>query len=357
MQENSVKQTFLPPLWILGVAILALFFWLLFALKEIVFLLVIGYSIAYVIEPALKFFERKGISRVKGVFLVAGIACLLFALLLVAAVPPLYREGTELLENLPKYIETVKGKLAPLVASFAANENSLLHGIIDSPLDELQKLGKDLLPKVLEGGQSVLLGGYSVTLTLVNLALLPFIVFYLAVDFPKIRAVFIRLLPKSRRAPTNNILDEIDSYVSSFIRGQIIVCTVLFLLYALGLGLLGVELWFVLAFISGYGNLIPYLGFLVGIVLTSIMAVVTFGDLSHVFIAWAIFAGVQALEGTVITPRILGSSVGLSPLTVILAIVAGGSLFGLLGVFLAVPGAAVLKVVLKHTYKWLVTLT
>jgi predicted PurR-regulated permease PerM len=114
-------------------------------------------------------------------------------------------------------------------------------------------------------------------------------------------------------------------------------------------------LWFLLAVISGFGAIIPYMGFIIGIVLSSIMALATYGDFIHLVQVWVVFVLVQALEGTLITPRIVGDKVGISPLVVILAIVAGGQLFGLLGVFLAVPGAAVARVLLKHLHANLVT--
>jgi predicted PurR-regulated permease PerM len=116
-----------------------------------------------------------------------------------------------------------------------------------------------------------------------------------------------------------------------------------------------VELWFLLALIAGFGNLIPYLGFLTGIVLSSIMALVTFGDTEHLVQVLILFGIVQALEGTLITPRIVGNKVGLSPLAVILAIFAGGKLFGLLGVFLAVPVAAALRVIWRYLHRWLIS--
>ena len=115
---------------------------------------------------------------------------------------------------------------------------------------------------------------------------------------------------------------------------------------------MGVDLWLLLAAISGFGNIIPYLGFIIGILLSSLMALVTFGDFTHVLWVWGVYAIVQALEGTVITPRVLGESLGLSPLVIILALFAGGQLFGLLGIFLAVPTAAALRVVVRHSYMW-----
>jgi predicted PurR-regulated permease PerM len=130
---------------------------------------------------------------------------------------------------------------------------------------------------------------------------------------------------------------------------------VLFVLYAIGLWLVGVDLWLLLAAISGFGNIIPYVGFISGILLSSLMALVTFGDVSHLLWVWGVYAAVQALEGTFITPKILGESVGLSPLVIILALFVGGQLFGLLGIFLAVPAAAALRVLVRSSYQWVMS--
>ncbi|MBN8550702.1 MAG: AI-2E family transporter, partial [Deltaproteobacteria bacterium] len=163
------------------------------------------------------------------------------------------------------------------------------------------------------------------------------------------------LFPSSRRRRVAEVAREIDGHISAFVRGQLTVGTILFVLYLIGLGIVGVELWFLLAVIAGFGAIIPYMGFLAGIVLSSIMALATFGDVSHLIQVWGVFFVVQFLEGTFITPKVVGDKVGLSPLVVILAIVAGGQLFGLLGVFLAVPGAAVARVLLRHLHLWLVS--
>jgi predicted PurR-regulated permease PerM len=189
----------------------------------------------------------------------------------------------------------------------------------------------------------------------VNIALLPFIVYYLAIDLPRIHQFFGGLVPLTKRTKVQAIFREIDVYVSAFVRGQAIVCCVLFVLYALGLWIVGVDLWLLLAAISGFGNIIPFVGFLCGIVLSSLMALVTFGDFIHLVWVWAVYAIVQALEGTFISPRILGDSVGLSPLIIILSLFAGGQLCGLLGIFLAVPVAAALRVLMRSSYQWVIT--
>jgi predicted PurR-regulated permease PerM len=218
----------------------------------------------------------------------------------------------------------------------------------------LSEVNGEAVKKVFSTIGATLLQGYNKALALVNIALLPFIVYYLAMDLPKIHASVVGLVPLTRRSKFVSVFREIDTYVSAFVRGQAIVCTILFVLYALGLGLVGVDLWLLLAAISGFGNIIPYVGFLSGIILSSLMALVTFGDLTHLLWVWGVYAVVQALEGTFITPRIMGESVGLSPLIIILALFAGGQLFGLLGIFLAVPAAATLRVLARSSYQWVI---
>ncbi|MDC0357281.1 AI-2E family transporter [Oligoflexia bacterium] len=356
MARATTRESLLPPLWIIVLVALGLFLWLLIALKEIVVLLVVGYSITYVMEPALLICERKKIPRGLGVVIITVSVLLVIVLLAITAIPTILKEYRELAQNLPNYVALARGKfflVLEFVKEYLPQEILSDDGAV-SVVDLLPSVGSDTINKILSGVFATLLKGYSITLTLINLALLPFIVFYLAVDFPRIHERALSLFPILQRDRVAKIAKEIDSYVSAFARGQMIVGFILFLLYAAGLGAIRVELWFLLAVISGFGNMIPYLGFLVGIVLTTIMALVTFGDIGHLLLVWGLFAVVQFLEGTFITPKVLGDKVGLSPLVVILAIVAGGSLFGLLGVFLAIPGAAALRVLASHFHDWLV---
>lgn len=352
MSREGAKQSLLPPLWVLVGVLLCLSIWLLIALKEIVTLVVIGFSIAYVIEPALSYLERKSLPRTLGVLVLIVFFIIFVFLLALTAVPTVVREFGEFSENFPRYMATVKTKLPLVVERIESYVPA--DALPESPIDTVTTVaGGGALKKLAPALRKALLEGYSFTMALVNLALLPFIVFYFAVDFPNLKVKFLSLFPVIERSRVSRIIEEIDGYVSAFVRGQILVCTILFVLYALGLATVGVELWLLLAVVAGFGNMIPYLGFLVGIILTTIMALVTFGDFTHVLAAWGVFAVVQFLEGTFITPRILGNKVGLSPLVVILALLVGGKLFGLLGIFLAIPGAAILRVLATHFRDWM----
>jgi predicted PurR-regulated permease PerM len=338
--------------------VVAAVIWLLFALKEIVVLVVVGYTIAYVMDPALRALDRRGISRPIGVFVLATLLAGLIALLAVTAIPTVVEESQRLSANLGQYMDISSGRVGELVewAKTKIPSRFLEQDRATSFLELAPRLSEYVsgpaIAKLLQGVLGTLLKGYSLTLTIVNILLLPFIVFYLAVDLPKIHRGVLALVPVTRRARVARLFGEIDHYTSSFVRGQLIVCSILFVLYAVGLGAVGVELWLLLAVISGFGNLIPYLGFVCGIVLSSVMSLATFGDWSHLLMVWGVFALVQFLEGTFITPRVVGESVGLSPLVVILALFAGGQLFGLLGIFLAVPVAAALRVLAQHAHEW-----
>lgn len=343
----------LPPLWVMIMLLCALAVWLVSELKEIVVLLVIAFAVAYLIEPLINRLERMKISRPVGIITVASTACLLIMVLFFSVLPVLQREYFQLVDNLPEYVQQAQVKIKPLIEKILPFIES---STADQSINEkLLPMLENITPRIWEALRSTLLSGYSITLAVLNIALLPFMIFYISVNFPAYRPFFLNFFAVGFRPKVQKILHEIDYFVSGFVRGQLIVSFILFLLYLIGLYLVGVELWFLLAFIAGFGNLVPYLGTVVGVTLASIMSLITFGDWTHLFYVWIVFAVVQFLEGTFITPKVLGDNVGLSPLAVILAIVIGGTLFGLLGVFLAVPGAAIFKVIWRHFHAWILT--
>jgi predicted PurR-regulated permease PerM len=354
------RESFMPPRWILAIAGLTLLGWLAVRLKEIVVLLVIGFFIAYVVDPVLRMFERYKVPRTIGFFIVCGALVVVFGGGIILVGPTIVEEFHKLTSNLSGYLNTSRQRVLPALRDLQGLLPVSIRGLID--LDDingsigtllsgvtgetLKNLGKTVLGSLLHG--------YSQALAMLNIVLLPFIVFYLAVDLPKLYQFVINLFPLTKRSGWIGAFQEIDGYISAYVRGQIVVCCILFVLYAIGLGALGVDLWLLLAAIAGFGNMVPYVGTALGIFFSSVMALVTFGSFTYVAWVWGIFALVQFMEGVLITPRIMGGSIGLSPLVVILSLFAGGQLFGLLGVFLAIPTAAALRVLIRHSYHWAV---
>ena len=322
--------------------------WVLLELKELVSLLVVGYALAYVINPLLTVLERRKIPRALGFFLLLATAIATVTLLAATALPTISRQYGLLSENLPRYVTQAKERFAALSQELKL---PIEHGSIHELLQTLPTPSGETLKGFARTVGTALLSGYSVTMTLFNLALLPFLVFYIAVDWRTIHAALLSLFQGGTKTQISAISSEINGYVSAFVRGQITIGCILTALYALGLGaFVGIDLWFLIAVIAGLGSLIPYFGLITGVLLGSIMALVTYGDLAHLLYTWAVFAVVQLISDILIAPKVMGAGVGLSPLVVILVLLAGGQLFGLLGLFLAIPATAALRVLFAHMH-------
>lgn len=354
MADCGVRSEFRPPMWVVVAALGALSLWLLTALRELVSLLIVGFCAAYLLERPLRWLERRGVRRSFGLLVLLAAAASAVLLLGLTAVPTVLREYRAAAADFPQYVNVLHRKLAPLTEK-ARQYLPAAGNLMEMPLEKLSGLGAKLLQHLSAASARALSAGYSLALTALHLMLLPFIVFYLALDFPKLQTSFVAMFPFIMRARVTAILDEIDGYVSAFVHGQLLVCLILTLLYGVGLALLRIELWHLVALIAGLGNMIPYFGTIFGVLFASLMAVVTHGDFIHVLWVWGLFAVVQTLTDNFISPRIQGGQVGLSPLAIMLALLVGGNLFGFLGVMLAVPGAAAVKVALRHLRGWVLS--
>lgn len=355
-KNNQNYNSFLPPLWIITLIAVYVLFLIANQLKEILVLLVVGYSLAFCIDPILDILEKRKISRSIGVVLII-ITFIGFLLLAIfSAVPVLIEDYVRLAGNFPDYLKLFQERISGFLTSLQSHLPLSMRNHFS--IKSLPEWGNKMLTggygeKVFIIAKDALLTGYSFTLTIINLLLLPFIVYYLSVDLDRYHIAIYNLIPKSHRKTVKGLANEMHEYTLAFLKGQLLLGCIMTFLYLIGLGFVAkVELWVLLAVISGFGNIVPYLGTIVGITLSSIMALVTHEQFSALLWVWGVYAVVQFLEGMFITPKVLGEKVGLSPLTVILSIVAFGKLFGLLGIFLAIPMAAIVKVLGKHFHGW-----
>jgi len=347
---KSSEESILPPKWVMFSLVTGLFCWLVWELKEIASLLVVAYCISYLIDPLVSRLQRYKVNRSLGIIITFILLFVVGFFLVSSAIPTLVRDYEKFSERLPQYASQINEAVQPIVEKV----ESLLkmHAENGNGVPSINEMSFSWAKNILAGMKNALLKGYSLTLTILNLILLPFFVFYIAADFKGLHQSFLAFFPVRNRHKVREIALKIDHYVSSFVRGQLTVGVILSALYALGLGIVGLDLWFLLAVISGFGNIIPYFGFIVGVTLSSVIAIFSGEGFSGVAQVWLVFIIVQVLEGTLITPRIIGDKVGLSPLVIILAIVAGGQIFGFLGIILAVPLAAALRVILAEGREW-----
>jgi predicted PurR-regulated permease PerM len=177
--------------------------------------------------------------------------------------------------------------------------------------------------------------------------MIPVFAFYLLRDFDLITERVDHLIPRRLRPAFRARFTEIDQVLSAFIRGQLMVAGILVVLYAIGLSLVGLPLALVIALFAGLGNMVPYVGTTIGVSLATLMVLLDWQGLGHLAAIYGVFVGVQFLEGWVITPRVVGESVASRPLAVIIAILVFGELFGFVGILVAVPLAAVLKILIR----------
>ena len=190
--------------------------------------------------------------------------------------------------------------------------------------------------------------GAGLLLWLANLALVPVVAFYLMRDWDRVLDKSLNMLPKVWQQEFSSMVTEADEVVGAFLRGQFLVMCALGVLYGTGLWLVGVQLAFLLGLIAGLASIVPYLGFVVGISASFVAAYAQFGEWTALLWVALVFGIGQAVESMVLTPVLVGDRIGLHPVAVIFALMAGGQLAGFVGVLMALPVAAVIMVFARH---------
>jgi predicted PurR-regulated permease PerM len=326
---------------IVGLAVAAAVFALLYVLKAALTPLAAAFVIAYLLDPLIDRLERFGVRRRFGILLVLGLAGVAMLGVLLLGIPRLVREMTALAERMPLYLERLVTVVVPELETRLGVE-------LPDTLEELLGGLRGLELSALGAARDVLLGALStVTGTLgvlIGLLVIPILAYYLLVEFDQLLRRVGEWIPRGQRAYVIEKARTADRLISGFLRGQLLVAAILGALYALGFGAIGIDLAIGVGLLAGAMALIPYLGNVVAVSAASLLCVLEFGFDWHLLAVLGWYAVVQNLEGFVLTPRIVGGSVGLHPAAVIVALLIGGDLFGFLGLLIAVPAAAVIKV-------------
>jgi predicted PurR-regulated permease PerM len=319
----------------------------LILLRRVVFPLLLGFAIAYVLNPAVGWFERHGRSRTFGAAMLAAGTILVIALVVLLVIPAVADQVDHLSQRMPQYGAELRGHFEPWLNRLAdryPTQFDIAKERARAFLDEnLPRLAQSLARQLAQLFSSFL----GLLLFLLNLVFVPVFAFYLLVDLPKLKSGLRGLVPLPYRATVLQRLGEVDEALSSFVRGQLTIAIILGLINAIGLSLLGVPLGFVIGIVAGMANMIPYMALVVGLVPALALCWVEHQSLALLLGVVAVFTGAQMLEGLVLSPKILGRSVQLHPVWVLLAVIVGGSLFGFFGMLLAVPAAAVIQVFVR----------
>lgn len=333
--------------WVLAAVVLAAaFLWLAYAVRAVTVPLLAAFLVAYVLDPVVDRFEARRVPRTVAIALLLTAALLLGAGFVLLA-------GPRLLEDLT----LVPGKLAQ--ASERLGPWLEQHLNIAMPTST-QSLTTWLREKLVgfDGDAATLLapagamvtrffgGTLSLLQALLGVFLVPVFAFYMLRDFDRIVAAANELVPPHLREGIGRRASEIDRVMGAFIRGQLIVALILATLLSLGLWAAGAPLPLLIGVVAGFANFVPYLGTTTGVLLASTLILLEGMGLQVLLMSYGVFVIVQLLEGWVITPKIVGESVGLSPFVVIVAVLVFAQLLGFFGVLIAVPLSAVLKILL-----------
>ena len=332
--------------WLLLIAPVML---LLYLLSPILTPFVAAAILAYICNPLVRRLCVLKLPRTLAVVLVMAALLLLFAGLLLIMLPLLEKEISLFVTRLPEMIETARVNLLPKLQHwFGADlqwDSSALKNLLMSHWQSAGGVAEKLLPW-LTSSSGVIIG------VLVNLLLIPVAMFYFLRDWDDMVAWLDTLIPRYWQVKVHEVGREVDGVLSEFLRGQISVMLLMSAFYSLALWLVGLEFALPVGIVAGMLVFIPYLGMIIGLLLATLAAVMQFTELGSVLWVWGVFVAGQVLEGTLVTPWLVGERIGLHPLAVIFALLAFGQLFGFFGILLALPMSAILLVGLRHGKTW-----
>lgn len=347
--EDSVTSSFKEnwPWLLIGLTLL-IFTWLL---APILTPFVVGAGLAYIGDPLVDRLERLRLSRTMGVSLVFvvlfGSALLTIGLI----VPMLQGQLTVLIHNIPDWLTWVQDVLLPKLGLKLPRGVQLDAAGLKTLIAQHWSSAGDILPALwARASQST----GAIMTTVANLLLIPIVAFYLLRDWDLLVAWVRNTIPPRLRPTTDQLARETDEVLSAFFRGQLTVMAALTVYYWVALWLAGLNLALIVGLIVGLVSFVPYLGAVIGIVTAVIAMAVQTQELAPFLWLGLVFAIGQFLESNVFSPWLIGDRIGLHPVAVIFAVMAGGQLFGFIGVLLALPVAAVVAVMLRHTLQhWL----
>jgi len=331
--------------WLAALGVVVLVLWLL---SEILLPFIAGLAIAYLLTPFADRIERLGVNRLAASLLIITLAVLALIYLILLVAPILGGQLSSFIEYIPGYV----AKLQQLLSD---PSRPWLHKLLgasfstDKGLGDLVTQGVGWISTFLK---SLWSGGRALVSLFSLIVVMPVVAFYLIYDWHRMIASVDAWVPVQHRETVRGLAREIDAAIAGFVRGQTAVCLILGSFYAAALTLSGLNFGLLIGLISGLITFIPYVGSLTGLVLSLGVAVAQFWpDYSSILMVLGIFLIGQFIEGNVLSPKLVGESVGLHPVWVIFALLAFGYLFGFVGLLVAVPLAATIGVLARFALK------
>ena len=323
--------------------------WLLYLLAPILMPFIVGALFAYLGDPLVDRLEKTRLSRTLSVVIVFGTMIMSGLILLLFILPQLERQITGLVVRLPQFISWIQENMLPrLIVILGLEPGSLDLAVVKDAfannMKDISGIMGRLLVKLTQSGQSLIVW-------FAYLTLIPVVTFYLLRDWDILVGKVNDLIPRPYEKLVSKLAKQCDEVLAEFLRGQLLVMLAQAVLYSVGLWIVGLEFSLLIGMLAGLVSFVPYLGFIVGIGVAGIAGFMQFHDIIHLVYILIVFGFGQVIEGMVLSPLLVGDRIGLHPVAVIFAVMAGGQLFGIVGVLVALPVAAVIVVLLRHVHE------
>ncbi|MFC1747869.1 AI-2E family transporter [Pseudomonadota bacterium] len=323
--------------------------WLLYLLAPVLTPFLVAAALAYLGDPLVDRLEERNLSRTTSVLIVFMGLLLVAIIAIVVVVPALQREIVAVIKKLPGYIDWLQHSVLPW---FSAQLGIDMSGW---DLDRLKLMIKEHWQQV--GGaaagvmDSISRSGIALLGLIANLVLIPVLTFYLLRDWDLLVARIHELIPIRYENRAARLAKDCDEVLGAFMHGQLLVMISLGTVYSVGLWIIGLDMAMLIGMGAGLVSFVPYLGFILGMLVAGVAVVMQFHDAIHLIYVLIVFGVGQTLESFLLTPYLLGDRIGLHPVAVIFAVMAGGQLFGFVGILIALPMAAVIMVLLTHAHE------
>lgn len=334
---NTINKSFI-------IIVVLLVAYLLYSLSPILTPFLIAAILSYLANPIVEKLHAWRVPRLLSVIIVF---LMLFSIIIIAIlgiIPLIQDQILHLVDTIPNVIAYVQNTMMPwLATNFGVNEVININTVKATLAENWTKAGGVASWLI----KTVFHSGLAIVEIITNFILIPVVTFYLLRDWQIVLKNSRNLIPRHIEPTIMKLFKQCDEVLSAFFRGQFLVMLSLGIYYAIGLTIVGLQIGLIIGLVIGLVSIVPYLGIILGITVASIAAYVQFGTFNHVLLVWLVFAIGQSLESTVLTPKLVGSRIGLHPVAVIFAVLAGGTLFGFFGVLLALPVASVIMVLLR----------
>jgi len=334
--------------WVFWVSMVLLALLSVYILRTALLPFVAGAAVAYFLDPVADWLERHSLSRLIATILITFLFLMVVIGVLLILVPALQAEIVGFVHRIPAYAQAIARRLEPLVSQAA---EFLPKSQVQKLTDGASGMFSNVLSWIFDLVRSLLSGGAALINVLSLVVIAPVVAFYLLRDWDAIVTRIHDLLPRQHAGTIVELARESDTVLAGFVRGQAIVCVSLGTFYAVGLSLVGLDLGLLVGLGAGLISFVPYVGTILGFVISMGLAFAQFSDTLHIALTAAVFAMGQFLEGNFLSPWLVGNRVGLHPVWMIFALLSGGTLFGFVGILMAVPVAAVLGVLVRFSLR------